>query len=100
MSLDKPAIRDRLQRFDFSGLFTQELGWDFPGGSPAVTVDGKELRLKAIAQKRGVQIYECPGPGQDAIPEYKVRRKVEREVAKSAYEQLIIFTDGPRATPI
>ena len=29
MPLDKTAVLDRLKKFDFPGLFTQELGWDW-----------------------------------------------------------------------
>ncbi len=100
MSLDKPAIRDRLGKFDFSGVFTQELGWDFPGGSLTIPIDGKDFRLKAVAQKRGVQVFECSPDSTDSIPAYEVRRKIERQVAKSAFEHLLIFADAKRTTQI
>ncbi|MFT5365193.1 MAG: hypothetical protein ACI8V2_000130 [Candidatus Latescibacterota bacterium] len=29
MNIDKKAVLERLGKCDFSGLFTQELGWDF-----------------------------------------------------------------------
>ena len=63
-------------------------------------VDSQRYRLRAIAEKRGVQILQCL-PGADGnIPAYNTRRRIEREVTKSAYEHLLIFVDGDRTTQI
>lgn len=57
MNLDIPAVRQRLKQFDFAALFTQELGWDFPGPRLSVRVDGKEFSLQPVADKRGVRVF-------------------------------------------
>ena len=96
MGIDKPAIRERLQKFDFTGVFTQELGWDFPAAKVTVSVAGQVYSLLSVAQKRGVQVLQCP-PGADGrIPDHATRRKIEKQVTKSAYEHLIIFVDQRR----
>src|SRR5437868_10588497 len=92
MNLDKKAILHRIQAFDFSGLFTQELGWDFPPASLPVVADGQTFQLRAIAEKRGFVVYECPAAA--GFPDYPLRRKVEQQLAKSVHEHLIIFTDA------
>jgi hypothetical protein len=76
MNIDKPAVRERLKKFDFTGLFTQEMGWNFPAANVKVSVAGQDYHLRSVAQTRGVQILECP-PGPDGrIPDHETRRKV------------------------
>lgn len=99
MNIDKPAVRARLKNFDLTGLFTQELGWDFPAAGFTVSVASQDYALGAIAQKRGVQVFQCAGP-DGRIPDYATRRKIEKQVAKHAYEHLIIFVDKTKTTQI
>jgi hypothetical protein len=100
MNIDKPAVRDRLNRFDFTGLFTQELGWDFPAANVTVSVAGQNYSLLSVAQKRGVQILQCL-PGADGrVPDHATRRKIDKQVTKSAYEHLLIFVDEAKTTQI
>ncbi|MGA2701848.1 MAG: hypothetical protein ABSH35_12230 [Isosphaeraceae bacterium] len=100
MSIDKPAVRDRLSKFDLTGIFTQELGWDFPAASFTVTVSGQQYRLLSVAQKRGVQILQCPPGANGGVPDYATRRKIDKQVTKSAHEHLIIFVDAAKSTQI
>ncbi|HWP91521.1 MAG TPA: DNA methyltransferase [Thermodesulfobacteriota bacterium] len=88
MKLDIPRTRNLLQQSDFKRLFIEELGWDQYASKLDITVDGQNFTLGAIAEKRGMVAFQC-----NALPDYNVRRKIEREVAKSAHEHLIIYTD-------
>ena len=100
MDIDKPAIRERLQKFDLTGVFTQELGWDFPAAKVTVSVAGQGYPLLSVAEKRGIQVLQCP-PGADGhVPDHATRRKIEKQVTKSAYEHLIIFVDEAKSTQI
>jgi len=100
MDIDKPAIRERLRKFDFTGVFTQELGWDFPAAKVTVSVAGQGYPLLSVAEKRGIQVLQCP-PGADGhVPDHATRRKIEKQVTKSAYEHLIIFVDEAKSTQI
>jgi len=100
MTVSIPRARQFLKTFTFEHLFVDELGWESHTGTLAVTVGDATYALRAIAQKRGVQIFECaPDPG-GKIPDYATRRKVEKQVAKSAYEHLLIFIDGKRITQV
>ena len=100
MPIDRKAVQDRLKKFDFSGLFTQELGWDWHTSNLTVTVDKQDFNLLAIAHKRGLVAYQCPAPAGGRIPEYAVRRNIEQQVTKSAHEHLVIFTDPAQTTQI
>src|SRR5437879_2550944 len=100
MPIDRKAVQDRLKKFDFSGLFTQELGWDWHTTNLTISVDGQPLTLNAVAHKRGMVAYHCPAPTGVRIPEYPFRRKIEHQVMKSAHEHLIIFTDSEQTTQI
>ena len=97
MPANPSRIREFLKAADFRALFIEELGWDRHQGGIDVTVDGQSHALRAVAQKRGFQVFECQAPSPKAFPNSAVRRKIERQVTKSAYEHIIIFTDSDRA---
>jgi hypothetical protein len=100
MTLSVPRIRHHLKNFELEKLFIEELGWDRHSGALIVTVDGQSATLHAIAQKRGVQIFECAPSAEGRIPDYATRRKIEKQVTKSAHEHLIIFVDAAKTTQV
>jgi len=88
--------RDLLQRFDFKTLFVEELGWDRHHATLDVTVDGQTYQLTAIAEKRGMVVFVCPF----VLPDYAMRRKIERRVAQSVHEHLIIYIHEDKTSQI
>jgi len=101
MPADIERMRRRLQQFDFTGLLVDELGWNCHSAQPLqIPVDSATYPLNAVAEKCGMVVYECPAGPDGGIPPHPVRRKVERQAAKSAYEHLIIFTDAARTTQL
>ena len=90
-----------LKESEFENLFTQELGWDNHTQTLPVTVDETEYQLIAIAQKRGMVVFECAATGGNRhIPDYATRRKIQKQVAKSVHEHFIIYTDTEKTTQI
>lgn len=94
MPLNVDCLRQSLQNFDFRTLFIGELGWDKHAASLVTAVDGKTYKLQPIAEKRGFQVFECPAPDGGTVPDHPTRSKIERQVAKSAHEHIIIYTDS------
>ena len=129
MSVSIEDLRPYLQSFDLTRLLVEGLGWNHYTAEPltvlvegceyslkplaeglgwnhytaeplTVLVEGCEYSLKPLAEKAGFQVFEC-SPAQDGgVPLYPVRRKVENQVAKSAFEHMLIFVDGARTTQI
>jgi type I restriction-modification system DNA methylase subunit len=99
MPLDFINTRKLLQSFDFKTLFIEELGWDRYTSQPIeISVDAQAYSLAAIAEKRGLVAFIC-GPGQSGrIPDYSIRRKIEKQVSKTVHEHLIIYTDVNKTT--
>ena len=91
-----------LKESDFENLFTQVLGWDNHTQTLPVTVDETEYTLTAIAEKRGMVVFECGATGvsDESIPDYATRRKIQKQVAKSVHEHFIIYTDAEKTTQI
>jgi type I restriction-modification system DNA methylase subunit len=85
--------RQCLKEFDLRTLFIEEMGWDHHVSSLEVYVDGFAYTLNAVAQKRGMVVFVCPPVDDGPIPDYPTRRKIEKQVAKSVHEHLIIYTD-------
>ena len=94
MNLD--LARDKLERFDFNGLFVEVLGW----GQPTLRrpIEG-EIRAfgysaRMVAELAGAAIFvvRC-GAG---IPERTVRDAIERDVARQFRENVCIFLDDEK----
>jgi len=100
MLLDVPRARQYPRDFEFKTLFVEELGWDRHAARLEVPVDGQTFILSAIAQKRGMVAFISAPLGDGRIPDYPTRRKIDRQVAKSVHEHLIIYTDAAQTTQI
>ena len=101
MPVSIEELRPHLHAFAFPRLFVEGLGWNHYQAEPvAVLANDREYFLKPVAEKAGFVVYECV-PDRDGMPpSYPVRRKIESQVAKSAFEHLVIFTDEGRTTQI
>lgn len=99
-ALDITRTRHLLQKFDFRTLFIEELGWDHHPASLEVPVDGQTLVLTSVAQKRGMVVLLCAPFADGRMPDYAMRRKIERHVAKSVFQHLIIYTDADNTTQV
>jgi hypothetical protein len=85
--------RQCLKEFDLRTLFIEEMGWDRHISSLEVFVDGLTYTLSAVAQKRGLVVFACSSASDGLIPDYSTRRRIEKQVAKSVHEHLIIYTN-------
>ena len=99
--LNLRETRQYLKESEFETLFIEELGWDYHRTQPLnITIDETEYQLTAIAEKRGMVIFHCSATDEGHIPERKTREKIQRQVAKSSYENLIVYTDAEKMTHI
>jgi hypothetical protein len=100
MPLNITRARQPLVKGDLRSLFIEELGWDRHNAALEIVLDGSSLRLPALAHKRGMAAYQCPTPTGQRLPDYVRRRKIEHQVAKTAHEHLIVFTNASNDTQI
>ncbi len=101
MQINLNETRQYLRESEFEDLFTQTLGWENHTQTLPIVVDETEYILTAIAQKRGMAVYECPQPiSQENIPDYATRRKIQKQVAKTSYENLIIYANTDKSIQI
>ena len=89
-----------LQDSEFEPLFVEELGWEYHTQSLTVTVDDTEYALSAIAEKRGMVVFHCTATDGKPMPDYATRRAIQRQVAKSVHEHVIIYTDAAKTTQL
>ncbi len=97
MPLDIAAIRKLLADFDFKPLFIEELGWNRYEARLEIRVDNQTFVLSAIAEKCGMAVFVCDPVDGGRMADDQTRRKIERQVTKSAYEHLIIFVDAAKS---
>ena len=101
MQFSHQQIRQYLRESEFEDLFIDELGWDNHTDTLHVTVDETDYALTAIAEKRGMVVFECPTHEVDrSLPDYATRRKIQKQVAKSSHENFIIYTNAEKTTQI
>ena len=101
MQINIQETRQYLREFDFENLLTQQLGWDYHTQTLSIIIDETEYTLTAIAEKRGMVVFECAVTENDAnLPDYATRRKIQKQVARSAHEHFIIYTDADKNTQI
>ena len=90
-TLDRNRVRAHLQNFDLRSLFIEELGWDYGGADMEVPVAGRTFALEALAQKRGMVVYQFVADSDDAFPDHPTRRKIEKAVANKVHEHVIVY---------
>ena len=100
MTLSIAEGRDLVTAYNFRTLFIEKLGWNRYKAKLDISIDGRTVTLTAIAEKCGMAAFVCDPETDGRIPDYPTRRKVERQVAKSAHEHLIIFTDKKRCSQV
>src|SRR3989304_4177856 len=100
MAIDITRTRKYLKDFDFKTLFIEELGWDHCNISLSISVDNHSFTLAAMAEKRGMVAFTCSPSSDGHIPLYALRHKIERQLAKSVHEHIIIYADAGRTTQI
>ena len=94
MSFNTENVRALLNRFEFTKLFVEELGWDRHNAELSVSIGEKSFLLKAVAEKRGMAVWACRSADPQRIPDRATRKLIQRQVAKTTLENVIIFTDG------
>ncbi|MDI6753320.1 MAG: Eco57I restriction-modification methylase domain-containing protein [Thermodesulfobacteriota bacterium] len=100
MAPNLTRTRKLLATSDFKTLFIEELGWNHHTARLELSVDGLTFKLYAVAEKCGMAAFVCDRTADGRIPDYAMRRKIERQVTKRAHEHLIIFIDGKRTMQV
>ena len=100
MPLNIKRVRTLLRNFDFKTLFVEELGWDHYTSILDIPVDGQNFALGAIAEKRGIVVFVCGPANNGSMPDYSIRRKIERQVTKSHHEHLIIYLNADKTRQV
>ena len=89
MPLDTVKARQYIKEFDFKKLLIEELRWDRCNNKLDISFEGMAFDLSAVAEKHGMVAFICPFLPDGRIPDYSLRRKIERQAAKSVHEHII-----------
>ena len=98
LPLDRKKVRKCLEEFDLRSLFIDMLGWDHGGANIEATVADKTFTLEAVAHKRGLVVYQYIAESDDVFPDHSTRRKIEKTVAKSVREHIIVYATYDKNT--
>lgn len=95
MFLSRAEFSEYVKNFNFKELFNV-MGWDNVNKSEAVMVNEEIYNLEALVEKRGFMIFLCQSAESKFTPDSKTRKKIERQISKLYFENLIIFIDASR----
>jgi len=96
-TLDRSKVRKHLENFDLRPLFIEELGWDHGGGDTEVALADRSFALEAVAHKRGMVAYQFVAESDAAFPNHPIRQKIEKAVAKTVREHVIVYATHDRS---
>ena len=100
MKSNREEMRGRLEEGDLRGLFVEGLGWDYGGEDIRVFVGNSLYLLEAVAQKRGLAVYQHTAKSEDCFPQHPLRQRIEREAAKRVREHLIVYVSQDEKTQV
>lgn len=94
VAVNLQKIRERLQGFEFTELFVEELGWANPKSSQphALVVADNELAYNRVAELDGAVVLRFE-PLAGGIPDPGLRQKIHRAIQKHHHEHLLLFVD-------
>ena len=96
MKFDAASARNRLKKFDLVNLFVEELGWNRISAQPLqVKIGADTYVLQPQAEKCDMVAYLCLSPN-GSVPDYNIRRKVEKEASKTSRENIVVFADSAK----
>ena len=98
--MSAPAIARHLERFEFTPLFLDQLGWNHLGVGTSTLVGEQAFELAPVAEKRGVQVLHCSPQPDGSLPPYALRQKIERALTREVREHLLIFSDESRSMQV
>lgn len=93
------SIAVLLREHSFRDLFIEELGWDHLGNMLRITLHDRSYELLPVAQKRGLAVFQCALDRME-LRDRRVLRGIQRIVAKSAHENLVIYTDSGQSRQV
>ena len=97
-TLDRVRIKKYLENFDLRSLFIDELGWDHGGTDTEASVADRTFLLQAVAHKRGMVVYQYAAEEEDSFPDHPTRQKIEKVVAKTVREHLVVYASHDRSS--
>jgi hypothetical protein len=86
----RTQFADYITRSQLKELFI-EMGWNNDSTPYVVSVGQTDYTMQAVAQKEGFRIVVCR---LAHIPEYPIRRSIERSLIQYAFHHLLIFVDA------
>lgn len=89
-------VRRLLDGHDFVTLFREHLGWDRHDHTIDIPVGDHTFRLAALAEKRSFAVFQCSPDARGQVPDRATRDAIERVLARTAHEHLVIFADKNR----
>ena len=96
--IEEKKILELIDSDRFSELFIDELGWNRPVAQQIeFSIGAERFSLIPVASYKGIQVWSC-----NQIPNLRIQRAIDKEIAKISAERLTIFTisncrtgDGP-----
>ncbi|MDD3899136.1 MAG: hypothetical protein PHE82_09350, partial [Syntrophomonadaceae bacterium] len=97
--ISKKQFKQYIENYDFTNLFNR-LGWNYINHQDPVKVNDYTYNLHSIAEKSGFRILVCDPDNNGQVPDYAIRIKLDRAIARLYREHLTIFIDKEHKTQL
>src|SRR5687768_5571758 len=75
---------------DYGTLFRHDLSWSAPDHPPiALQLDDGDVSAHNVSSYRGLRVWVC-----DSLPGSRVEAELDRLIARTSTDRLVIFHDG------
>lgn len=96
MPLDFARARPLLQSCNLARLFVEELGWEPCRQKLTLRAGQRDHAFVAVAEKRGFTAWLCDS-ADGRLPDHTTRLKLDRALAQTSFEHLIVFATPDRS---
>ena len=96
MPFDFQRARPLLHAGELTKLFVEELGWEPCRQKLILRAGETDYAFTAIAEKRGFTAWLC-ARADGSLPDHTTRLKLDRALAHTSFEHLIVFATPDRA---
>lgn len=87
--MNRPLI-ERAEKREYQDLFIQDLNWSAPDQPPVVLeYDGRDVAATNVSQHKGIRVWVV-----NEKPDQKLELELDRLVAKSSLDRIVIFHDA------
>ena len=96
MSINRQRGKALLEKFNFTSLFIDEIGWSSVPAEKPMPIGDSGCNRRLIAQLEGIHVLEVYPQKGGALPDSGLRGRIHTQIERQAYHNILIFLDDDK----